>query len=160
MTTETKQKEIKKIDMKRDKNGILVFNDLTYIVNKLQGNTNYNYELKKLLVENLYENIKFISKKEENKQFFNNIGINENMSLENKRDIDILFDFLTNLIKISFNTHNDFHAITFAFYNHLGQEHYRENLYKKDEIVSKKEIIDSTFLYFNTKWRFLVDDFK
>lgn len=75
MTEEARNQEIKYIGLKRNPKSILEFNHIDYIVSKLKDTTtNYDFDLKKLLVENLYENIKYISKIDQNQHLFKRLG--------------------------------------------------------------------------------------
>ena len=148
MTIEERNREIDSMKLIRNSKGILEFGDLEKAISKIKTNPdNYDYELKKLLVENLYENIKFISGLDKNRLFFEKIGINNKMSLDSEKDVEILYNFLVNLV----NSYTRF-AITFAFYNHKSQEDYRKDLKDDDNI---DEITEDTFWYFVSEWDFL-----
>lgn len=148
MTIEERNREIDSMKLIRNSKGILEFGDLEKTISKIKTNPdNYDYELKKLLVENLYENIKFISGLDKNRLFFEKIGINNKMSLDSEKDVEILYNFLVNLV----NSYTRF-AITFAFYNHKSQEDYRKDLKEDDNI---DEITEDTFWYFVSEWDFL-----
>ncbi len=148
MTIEERNREIDSMKLTRDSNNILEFGDIENAISKIKTNPdNYDYELKKLLVENLYENIKFISGLDKNRLFFEKIGINNNMSLDSEKDVEVLYNFLVNLV----NSYNRF-AITFAFYNHKSQEEYRKSL---DDKNNELEITEDTFWYFASEWEFL-----
>ena len=108
--------------LKRNSLGIIEFDNLEYTISRVKESPScYDYGMKVLLVENLFENIKFISGLDKNRVFFEKLGINRNMSLNSHKDVNILYNFLVNLV----NSYNDF-AITFAFYNHKNQENYRK----------------------------------
>lgn len=148
MTIEERNKEINSMKLIRSSKGILEFGDIEYTISKIKATpNNYDYELKKMLVENLYENIKFISGLDKNRLFFEKFGIDDNMSLDNEKDVETLYNFLVNLV----NSYNRF-AITFAFYNHKSQEDYRKELNEDDNI---DEITEDTFWYFVSEWDFL-----
>ena len=149
MKIDERKKEIEKMGLKRNDLGIIEFDNLEYTISRVKDDpSNYDYGMKVLLVENLFENIKFISGLDKNRLFFEKLGINKNMSLDNHKDVDVLYKFLVNLV----NSYNEF-AITFAFYNHLSQENYRKELDKEKERLSDSEKIeDDTFWYFNSQW--------
>ena len=144
-----RKQELERMNARRNSNGILEFGNLEYTISRVKDDpSNYDYGMKVLLVENLFENIKFISGLDKNRLFFEKLGINKNMSLDNHKDVDVLYKFLVNLV----NSYNEF-AITFAFYNHLSQENYRKELDKEKERLSDSEKIeDDTFWYFNSQW--------
>lgn len=56
----------------------------------------YDHNIKKLLVSNVYENIKFVY--EEYKEFFKTNGITLNMSLDKEKDVELLYQFVVNLV--------------------------------------------------------------
>ncbi|MDO5569373.1 MAG: hypothetical protein Q4G04_04610 [bacterium] len=56
----------------------------------------YQFNMKKVIVENMYDNIKFVYNK--NQKFFKGVGINNRLSLKNSKSIDVLFDFMKKLI--------------------------------------------------------------
>ena len=149
MKIEERKKEIEKMGLKRDKSGIIEFDNLEYTISRVKdAPSNYDYGMKVLLVENLFENIKFISGLDKNRIFFEKLGINKNMSLNNHKDVNTLYNFLVSLV----NSYNDF-AITFAFYNHKSQENYRKEIDKEKERVSDSEKIeDDTLWYFSSQW--------
>ncbi len=144
-----REKEIEKMGIKRDSLGILEFGNIEYTISRVKESPDcYDFGMKALLVENLFENIKFISGLSKHKAFFEKLGINENMSLDNRSDVEVLYKFLVNLV----NSYNDF-AITFAFYNHLSQEKYRKEVDRKNNRKSDEDkISEDTFWYFSSQW--------
>ena len=152
MKIEERKKEIEKMGLKRNKSGIIEFENIEYTISRVKDAPScYDYGMKVLLVENLFENIKFISGLDKNRIFFEKLGINRKMSLNNHKDVDVLYNFLVNLV----NSYNDF-AITFAFYNHKSQEkHIKEVDKEYDRESDSSEIEDDTFWYFSSQWDML-----
>ena len=112
-------KEIKEekrlLSCNRDKRNILVIENLEYAFNTLKENPEkYDYEMKKILVENLYENIKFLFAFPDLKVMFEKMGFSKDMNLNNKKDVDLLYNYLVELVK----THYGDYSLAFTIYNH------------------------------------------
>ena len=152
MKNEERKQEIEKMGLKRNDSGIIEFDNIEYTISRVKESpSSYDYNMKVLLVENLFENIKFISGLDKNRIFFEKLGINKNMSLNNHKDVDVLYNFLVNLV----NSYNDF-AITFAFHNHKSQENHIKEVDKEhDRESDSSKIEDDTFWYFSSQWDIL-----
>ena len=148
------RKNMKDMNCARDKRGILEFENYENIIFKLCNDPkNYNFEIRKILVENMYENIKFISGWDKNRVFFEKLGINRNLSLENKKDVDLLYDFLVKLVQKKGNKTN----IGYVFFNHKSREFYRKDTLKSQgKNVDMKKIIFETLDNFLFEWYFLL----
>lgn len=84
----------------------------------------YDYDMKKLFVENMYENIKFIYKDYED--FFKKLNIRSNMSLRVKGNVDILFRFMVDLVWCNYNEY----SLLYIFQN------YKVSIYELNQTKS------------------------
>lgn len=74
----------------------------------------FEYNMRKLFVENLYENIKFIYYEYED--FFKKLNISDTMSLENIESVNNLYQFVVDLIWC--NCQSNQYALNSVFSNH------------------------------------------
>ncbi len=147
-------KELKKLGLYRDSNGLLEIKNIDYLIDNLKNNPNqYSNEIKKLIIENFFENINFVCKKIEIEYYFNNLGITRNLSLESNTTIDKLYNLLIDIIQKC-----DFLKIyDLLFVNH---RYFEEKRKTNNEITNINEIIQDNFFWYCDKAQDLLNNFN
>lgn len=78
----------------------------------------YQFNMKKIIVENMYDNIKFVY--DEYQEFFKSIGISNRMSLKNSKSLNILFKFMQELVWCNYDEYALFYV--FDNYKHIIED--------------------------------------
>ncbi|MDO5556956.1 MAG: hypothetical protein Q4G05_01745 [Clostridia bacterium] len=90
----------------------------------------YQYHIRKFLVENLYDNIRFLYKDFENQRFFKGLDITDKLSLKNAKSVDILFAFMREIIWCNYDEYSLFYV--FSNYKNevksLAEEHVNKSI--------------------------------
>lgn len=122
-----------------------------FLCKKYIGDNNYipffKYNMQKIIIENFYKNIIYVYNEYES--FFIKNNITKNLDLNNKSDVEIIFNFLR---KIVWCNYDEFQLICVF-------ENYNNYIYSLDTDISydsKKEI---TYNYYETQWEKLIGNF-
>lgn len=106
----------------------------------------YEYNTRKLFVENMYLNIKFIY--DEFNEFFVKNGITKNLLLKNKNDVNILFNFMKKMVWCNYD---DF-SLIYLFDNYKS--------YIKEYKNTSKDYLNSIHLHFAMHWEKMIENFN
>lgn len=109
----------------------------------------YQFNMKKVIVENMYDNIKFIYS--EFSDFFKELGIEKRMSLNNIKSLDLLFSFIVGLVWCNY----DEYALFYVFDNYKNVIAEINN-----PSFSEQEKITYTYIDFCSKWEILIDNYQ
>lgn len=109
----------------------------------------YQFNMKKVVVENMYDNIKFIYN--EYKDFFKSVGISDRLSLKNSKSLNILFKFMQELVWCNYKEY----ALFYVFDNYKNV--IKENVSNERTIEEiEKNILNS----FNIQWDTLISNYQ
>lgn len=106
----------------------------------------YKKNMTKLFVKNFYHNIKYIYN--DFKDFFSEINIDEKMSLDNNKDLDILFNFLNEIIWCNYK-HSQF-SFDYIFSNYKYRIKDFKNKYKTSSIMAETKIYENYLIHWST----------
>ena len=112
----------------------------------------YDYQIKRLFVENVYENIKFMYHNHE--KFFKDMGITTNMSLDDKKVIDKLYKFVVDLVWCNCKTNQWYFNSVFS--NHKTRIKDLIDYYKKSEDEATHIILES----YTPHWGRLIENYN
>lgn len=136
----------------------ILLNKDYYHDNKNEG---YNKEFKKLIVRNMYDNIKILYPNFSNK-VWKKFKISDNMDIGNDKDVDTLFNFMRLLTWSNINEYAIlylFDSLTFAIYdmmkkrkigydealNSIGKHYYIQYEIMIDNCLKKYKLIEKLF---------------
>lgn len=136
----------------------ILLNKDYYHDNKNEG---YNKEFKKLIVRNMYDNIKILYPNFSNK-VWKKFKISDNMDIGNDKDVDTLFNFMRLLTWSNINEYAIFYlfdSLTFAIYdmmkkrkigydealNSIGKHYYIQYEIMIDNCLKKYKLIEKLF---------------
>lgn len=120
-----------------------------FLLSKEKVNSATDYFLaKKFLVKNMYDNIKFIY--DEHKDFFKKANIKKNMSLNNKNNIEILFNFMKQLNWCNYDNRAMYYV--FTNYNNVIKEKMSNN--------NQQEVISNVLYTFIENWTELIANYN
>lgn len=111
----------------------------------------YQYNIRKFLVENMYDNIKFIYSDCGVKSFFNSLGINDKLSLKREKDVDKLFNFMKEIVWCNYNEY----SLSSVFYNYKTLI----ETYKKHDGASS-DIINYVWNNVELHWSMMISNYK
>lgn len=112
----------------------------------------YSFHIKQFLVYNMYQNIKFIYSEEP--RFFKGLDITERMSLRNPKHINILFEFMRDMIWCN---NYDSYANRVLFCDHNIDIEERLSCKTK---LTKEEIIENVREGYITHWEMLIRNYN
>ena len=108
----------------------------------------FQYEMKKAVVYNFHENIQYLYS-EKNKKFWDRVKITKDMDINDKDNVDILFDFLK---KIALANINEFSTV-YLFDNY-------KSYLKKIDPKGKDKTVDNILKAISTTQNFYVEQYS
>ena len=115
---------------------------------------NYIFVFKKYCIKSFYDNIRFIYKYD--KMLFRRIGIKRNMSLNNEKDVNTIFNFMMDIIHFN----KDKYQLFFVFENYRVFIDDKKIYYaKKKKKYNEDNIVNDVYHNICDNWDILIDKY-
>ena len=149
--------EMKKLKIERDEDNLIIFKDIPKVFSILKKNPDcFNNDMKRVLFENFYENLRFVSLHIDVKEFLQKYKINRNLNLENEQDLSIIYSFFLKIISI--NNECDSAFCYLFFLNHNRNEFYRKRICEKsNRVFNRNEAIFDAVKFYELQFEVLID---
>ena len=141
---------MKNFKIKRNKDGIITFKNIPKVFDALKKNPDgFDDVTKRVIVENFYENLRFVSLHIDVRLFLQKYKINRNLDLKNEQDLNTIYNFLLKIINI--NTECDSSFCHLFFVNHKQSEYRRKRICEKsDKTFNKNKAIFESLIFYES----------